>query len=109
VAGIDQQALEAVLEHGPHGPPIHARGLHRDLRHFVRLKPVTQGEKALNRRPKLSHVLDTLAPLTWQAHTRHHGRVVHIKRPGALHDHIHPTAPFGSIDTDRPLARSLDS
>jgi hypothetical protein len=109
VAGVDQQAREAILEHRPHRLPVDAGGLHRDLVDRVRLEPVAQRQQSLHRRLKLSDVLHALPALAWHAHARHHARVVDIQRRWALDDHIHPAAPFGSIDTERPLAGSLDS
>ena len=46
VAGVDEQALELVLEDRPHRLPVDAGGLHRHLRHAVRLQPVAQRQAA---------------------------------------------------------------
>jgi hypothetical protein len=109
VSRVDQQARKAILQHRPHRLPIHAGGLHRDLHDLVRLQPIAKRQQTLHGRLKLRHLLSPSPALPRHPHAGHHGRVVDIQRRGALDDHIHPTAPFSSIDTDRPVAGSLDS
>jgi hypothetical protein len=108
VACVDQQAIEAVLQQRPDRLPVHAGGLHRDALDPVRFQPVAQREQPPHGRLKLGDMLNPPATLARRAHARHHGRVVHIQRRRALHNHIHPTPP-SSIDSDRPTAGSLDS
>ena len=92
VPGVDEHQLEAVLEDRPDRPPVHAGGLHRDLRDAERLQPVAQRQQAVNRRFELRDVLLELAALP-DAHARHHGRLVHIKRARALNDPLHHQPP----------------
>ena len=92
VAGVDQQQLELVLQDRPHRLPIHAGGLHRDLRDPVRCKPITQRQQPRDRRRELRDVLLARAALTGRAHARRHLRLMNIQRPRALDDRLHPAS-----------------
>ncbi len=101
VAGVDQQQLELVLEDRPGGLPVDPGGLHRDLRHAVRLEPVAQPEQSLHRRSKPGHVLLTTAALARGAHARGHPLLVHIQRRRALNHRLHGS-PFSSTAQSSP-------
>ena len=88
-----QQQLEVVLQDRPHGPPVHASGLHRDRRNAQASQPVTQRQQAAHRRLELPHLLVALAALTRRAHARRHLRLVHVQRSGTLHHLIHHQPP----------------
>ena len=80
VPGVDEQALELVLEDRPHRLPVHAGRLHRDLRDTVRGQPVTQRQQPRDRRRELRHMLLAPAPLRRHTHARGHLRLVNIQR-----------------------------
>jgi hypothetical protein len=98
VSRVDEHQLEAVLEHRPDRPPVHAGGFHRDLRDAERLKPITQRQQPTNRRLELRHVLLELAPFP-DAHARGHARLVYVQRAWTLNDPFHHKLP--SVRTDR--------
>ena len=100
--------VEAVLQDRPHRLPIDAGGLHRDLRHAMRLQPVGERKQPPHRGRKLLHVLVATAAGGRHAHARHHAGLVDVQRRRALHNRLHEPS-SRSIDTTASLARSLDS
>jgi hypothetical protein len=94
VAGVDQQALEVVLEDRPRRLPIDAGGLHHHLLDLMRAQPVAQGEQAADRGHKLRDALLALPALIRDAHTCGDLRLVDVQRRRALDDRVH-LAPSG--------------
>jgi hypothetical protein len=90
VAGVDQQQLEVVFEDVPDRLPVHARGLHHDLRNAMGRQPITQRQQPTDRRLKLRHKRHADPALIGDAHARHDRRLVHIQGRRTLHDHVHP-------------------
>ena len=90
---VDQQQLEVVLKYRPHRLPVHARGLHRHLRHAVRLQPIAQHQQPADHRRELTNLRASLAITSGHPHTRGHLRLMHIQRRRALDDHIHLRPP----------------
>jgi hypothetical protein len=100
VAGADQHQLEALLEHRPGRLPVHAAGLHQDRLDVVRFQPIGQRQQAADRgRELLNEFLQP--PVMPDPPTRRDAGLVHIQRPGALHDPLHHILLIG-IDKRRP-------
>jgi len=89
VPGVAQRQLEVLFEDVPDGLPIHAGGLHRDMRDAVRRKPVVQRHQALHGRLKLRQVRHAAPRLVRDPHARGHLRLVNIERADALKDRLH--------------------
>src|SRR5205823_5445727 len=87
--GIDQQALEAVLEQVVHGLPVHARALHGHVGHPVGLEPIPQGQQLHRRGAEGPHVLDALTPRPRYADAGRNGSLVYIQTAAALDQPIH--------------------
>jgi hypothetical protein len=102
VAGVDQHAVELVLQDRPRRLPIHAGGLHHHLLDTMAGQPVAQRQQAANRAGKLRHVL--LAPATPArlAHARGHLRLVHVQRCRAFDDRLHLAPSSRSTVAQRP-------
>ena len=109
MTGVDEHALELVLEDRPDRLPEHAGRLHRDLRDTVRGQPVTQRQQAANRRRELRNVLLTLPSLARQTYARGHLLLVHVQRPRALDDRLHHGSPRSANTNRRPGASELTS
>ena len=99
VAGVDEQALELVLQDRPGRLPVDTRRLHRHVGGAVRLQPIAQGEQTLHRRPELSHVLLAPPARSRNAHARRHLLLVHIQRRRTLNHRLHLKPPFRSTTT----------
>jgi len=87
--GVDEQALELVLQDRPGRLPVHTRGLHRHLRHPVRLQPVAQREQTLHRRPEFRQMLLPPTASARRADARGHLLLVHIQRRRTLDHRLH--------------------
>jgi hypothetical protein len=57
MVSIEQLALELVLQQEPHGPPVHARGLHPDDGHGEAPQPVGQHQQTGRRDGELAELL----------------------------------------------------
>ena len=104
MAGVEQLALELVLEQVEHGLPVDAGGLHPDDGHGVAAQPVRQRDQASGRRAKLADLLPAAAIAVPDAHARGDLGLVDVEHRAALDQTIHGTS-RGS-DTRRPPGRA---
>ncbi len=81
VAGVDQQQLEARLQHRVHRAPVHTCGLQGRVRHLLRSEPVPQGNQPGHRRREGARHLPPAAPAATRgdADACHHSLLVHVE------------------------------
>ena len=92
VTGVDQRAREPVFQDRPDRFPIDTRGLHRDVRDAVCLKPVGQHEQSGDGRGEGRDILDPLPGLSRKAHARGHACLVDIESADTLNNNFHETS-----------------
>jgi hypothetical protein len=82
VAGVDEYALELVLEDRPDWLPVDPGRLHRDLGDAVGGEPVAQGQQPRHRGRELGKVLLASTAIFGRAHAGGHLRLWTSSAPG---------------------------
>ena len=106
VPGVAQRQLEVVLKDVPDGQPVHAGGLHRDMRDPVALQPVRQRQQAGDRGGELRQMRHPLARRVRDPHARGHLRLVHVQARDPLEHRLEHSRHQPSFQSDRQRCRS---
>src|SRR4029453_19017688 len=101
----------APLEEVVDGPPVDARGLHRDMRAARRGEPVRQAQQLARGGPERPHLLAALGPGAGRAETGRDTRLVDVEAAADGVEHLHRTpslsAQGGEALTGKKILRVL--
>ena len=106
VRSVGQHQLEVPFEHMPHRRPVHARGLHGDDLHAMRVQPIGQRQKTRSGRGKGAYFLQRRA-IASDAHARHHRLLVHVQSRAARADDFHDRLRVAATSACGPRHRNL--
>jgi hypothetical protein len=89
MASVEQLALEFVLEHVEHRPPVDAGRLHPDHGHRPAAQPVRQRDQPCRGAAELADLLAAAAGIVEDAHARGDLRLVDVEHRAPLDQPIH--------------------